>query len=210
MHDEGGNRVLVVQVRLSEVDVHFLNNWVQVALLVQLKGGAHVDAEVLEYQLYRTVIRNEPEVDVLLSADLPVLEGGELEFQEALVVVAHQVHLDVGDVEVCVRVGDVFPVNLPLQNIKEEAKFVVVGVRQLEIEINVVRQELLHGVLERVHGRLLQSQQHTRVHVRDVLGGDRLVAPVREEGLGEEEADEELGEDLFILLPDERHIFCPV
>lgn len=57
---------------------------------------------------------------------------------------------------------------LPLQQVKEESELVGVLLRQVHIKVDVVRQKVLHGLLELVDGSLLESELHTWVHSRGV------------------------------------------
>jgi hypothetical protein len=85
MHDESGDRIIVVKVRLTEMDVSVVNNWVKVTMFVQLEVSLEVNFEIFENQLDVTVIRQEPEVHILLGINFPVLDSWELDTQECLI-----------------------------------------------------------------------------------------------------------------------------
>jgi len=85
MHDESGDRVVVIKVRLTEMNVSIVNNWVKITVFVQLEVGLEINLEVLENQLDVTVVRQEPEVDVLLCIDFPMFNSWELDAKECFI-----------------------------------------------------------------------------------------------------------------------------
>ena len=126
MHDKSSDWVVVVEIRLSEVDVSAVNDWVKVTVLVQNEIGLEVNLEVLEYQLDVAVVRQEPEVDILFSIYLPMFDCGEFDTHESLVERSGQLNLNICNVEVNVRPLDISPGYFPLKQVEEEAKLVVV------------------------------------------------------------------------------------
>jgi hypothetical protein len=74
MHDESSDGVIVVEVGLSEVNISAVNDWIKITMLIQYEVSLEVNFEVLEDQLDVAVVGKEPEVDILLSIDLPMFD----------------------------------------------------------------------------------------------------------------------------------------
>ena len=168
VHHKAKDWVLVIEGRVAEADVAVVHHWIQIAVLVKFQVRLEVELKVLEDELDLGEVGQEPVVDLLLSIDLPVLDGWELDSNEVLVGSLDEVNFSVGHIQIDTRVGDVGPVELPLQQVKEEAELVGVLLWQVHIKVDVVRQEVLHGLLELVDGSLLEPQLHTWVHSRGV------------------------------------------
>lgn len=49
MHEEGNDRVVMVEVGLSEMDVSVVYDWIKVSILIELQVGLKINLEVLEY-----------------------------------------------------------------------------------------------------------------------------------------------------------------
>lgn len=71
----------MVEVRLSKVDIGIIHDWVEISMLIKLKVSLEVDFEVLEDKLNIADVRKEPEVNILVCIDLPVLHSWELNAQ---------------------------------------------------------------------------------------------------------------------------------
>jgi hypothetical protein len=54
-------------------------------VFVKLEVGLEINLEVLENQLDVTVVRQEPEVDVLLCIDFPMFNSWELDAKESFI-----------------------------------------------------------------------------------------------------------------------------
>ena len=126
VHHKSGDRVIVIEVGLTKVNVSAVNYWVKVTMLVQDKVGLEVKLEVLEDQLDVAIVREEPEVNILLGIDLPVFDCWEFDTDESLVEGAGQLYLDVSNIEIGVGVFNVLPVNLPLEQVEEKTELIVV------------------------------------------------------------------------------------
>jgi len=98
MHHESSDWVVVVKVGLAEVNVSVVNNWVEVAMLIENKVGLKINLEVFENQLDVAVVGQEPEVDVLLRINFPVLHGREFDTEQGLVERSRQLNLNVGNI----------------------------------------------------------------------------------------------------------------
>lgn len=57
MHDKSGDRIIMVKIGLTEMDVSIVNNWIKVAMFIQLKVCLEVNFEIFENQLDVTVVR---------------------------------------------------------------------------------------------------------------------------------------------------------
>lgn len=126
VHHKSGDRVVVIEVGLTKVNVSAVNNWVKVTMLVQDKVGLEVKLEVLENQLDVAIVREEPEVDILLGIDLPVLDRWEFDTDQSLVEGAGQLYLDVSNIKIGVGVFNILPVNFPLEQVEEKTELIVV------------------------------------------------------------------------------------
>jgi hypothetical protein len=98
MHNISSDWVVVVKVGLAEVNVSVVNNWVEVAMLIENKVGLKINLEVFENQLDVAVVGQEPEVDVLLRINFPVLHGREFDTEQGLVERSRQLNLNVGNI----------------------------------------------------------------------------------------------------------------
>jgi len=57
MHDKSGDRIIMIKIGLTEMDVSIVNNWIKVAMFIQLKVCLEVNFEIFENQLDVTVVR---------------------------------------------------------------------------------------------------------------------------------------------------------
>lgn len=48
MHDKGSDRIIMIKIGLSEVNICAIDNWVKVTVLIQDKVSFKVDLEILE------------------------------------------------------------------------------------------------------------------------------------------------------------------
>ena len=170
VHYESDKLVIVVEVRVAELDVAVLHDWVQISVLVKHKVGYKVKGEVLEDELDVTLTWQDPGVDFLVGLDLPALEGGELELNERPIVVPDELKLDVVDVQFSSGVGDVLPLDVPAEQVKEHINLVLVLLWELIINVKVVWEEILHCLLESNQLLLPETKLHTRVHSDFVFG----------------------------------------
>lgn len=69
-------------------------------MFVQNEVSLEINLEVLEYELNLAEVGEEPEVDILLGVDLPVLDRGELHAHERLVKVPGQIDFNVSNIKV--------------------------------------------------------------------------------------------------------------
>lgn len=67
------------------MNVSTVNYWIKIAMLVQLKISLEIKFEVLENQLDLTIVWKEPEVDILLGINFPMLDCWEFDGHEGLV-----------------------------------------------------------------------------------------------------------------------------
>ena len=67
------------------MDVSVVNNWVKIAVLVQLKISLEINLEVFENELDVAVVWQEPEVDILLGINFPVFDSWEFNTKESFV-----------------------------------------------------------------------------------------------------------------------------
>lgn len=72
----------MVEVRLSKVDIGIIHDWVEISMLIKLQVSLEVDFEVLEDKLNIADVGKEPEVNILVCIDLPVLHSWELNAQK--------------------------------------------------------------------------------------------------------------------------------
>ena len=100
MHEESDDRVIMIKVRLSKVDVGIINNWVEVSMLIKLQISLEVNFEVLEDKLNIADVGKKPEVNILVCIDFPVLDSWELNAQKGLIVVSSQLYLHIFDIQV--------------------------------------------------------------------------------------------------------------
>lgn len=85
MHDEGRDRIVMIEVWLTEVNVCAVDDWVEVTVLIQDKVSLEINLEVLENQLDVAVVGQEPEVNILLGIDLPVFNSWEFHIDKGFV-----------------------------------------------------------------------------------------------------------------------------
>ena len=83
---EGGERVLVVNEGVSESELGVVDDWVDVAVLVQLHVHIEGDVEVLDDQSHWSISCHDPSVNCLNSINFPLLNSWELELNEWHVV----------------------------------------------------------------------------------------------------------------------------
>jgi hypothetical protein len=67
------------------MDVSVVNNWVKIAVFVQLKISLEINLEVFENELDVAVVWQEPEVDILLGINFPVFDSWEFNTKESFV-----------------------------------------------------------------------------------------------------------------------------
>lgn len=75
----------MVKIRLTKMDVSVVNNWIKVAMFIQLKVCLEVNFKIFENQLDVTVIWQKPKVHILLGVNFPMLDGWEFDTQKSLI-----------------------------------------------------------------------------------------------------------------------------
>lgn len=66
MHKKGRDRIVMIEVRFTKVDFNFVDHWVEVTILIQIKSGSKFQIEILEYKLNLAVVWQEPKIYILL------------------------------------------------------------------------------------------------------------------------------------------------
>jgi len=148
MHHKSCDWIIMVQIRFSKVNVSLVNNWVKIPIFIKLEIRVKINSKVIKDQFNITDVWQEPKVDILLGIDLPALDSWELDAEHRSVQVRGEVDLNICYVEVSGRVLNISPSHSPLEKVVEHAKFVVVSVRQIGINIEIMWQEFLHCSLE--------------------------------------------------------------
>jgi hypothetical protein len=107
----------MVEVARPEIYVHRVNGWFQEPTFFQVEVHGKVNVDVLEFQLYGRLLREEPRVGGLLGVYLPLFKRGEVNLKHGLVILANHLEHDVLDVEVGISVCDITPFPLPSEEI---------------------------------------------------------------------------------------------
>lgn len=128
MHEEGHDQVVVVQISLSEFDKGIINDWVKITIFSEYEVSIKLKLEILDDESYGALSWQDPGVQALVRTDLPLLQRGKIELNlwpKSVIIFINEQQLDVLNIELRLRVGDIGPHEVPVQ--KTEAPIEIIG-----------------------------------------------------------------------------------
>ena len=85
MHSKRSNPIIVIKVSISKIQIAFINYGIKISIFIKGQVSFNIHSEILEQKLYRTVIRQEPKVDMLVSCNFPMFDLREMDIQQGFI-----------------------------------------------------------------------------------------------------------------------------
>ena len=82
MHSKCSNPIIMIKVSISKIQIAFINYRIKISIFIKRQVTFNIHFEILEQKLYRTVIRQKPKVDMLVSCNFPMFDRREMDIQQ--------------------------------------------------------------------------------------------------------------------------------
>ena len=82
MHSKCSNPIIMIKVSISKIQIAFINYRIKISIFIKGQVTFNIHSEILEHKLYRTVIRQKPKVDMLVSCNFPMFDRREMDIQQ--------------------------------------------------------------------------------------------------------------------------------
>lgn len=79
MHSKGSNPIIMIQIRVSKIQVALINHGVKISTFIQSQISLEIYREILKNKPDRTVIWQKPKVHMLISTDFPMFYCREVD-----------------------------------------------------------------------------------------------------------------------------------
>ena len=85
MHSKCSNPIIMIKVSISKIQIAFVNYRIKISIFIKRQVTFNIHFEILEQKLYRTVIRQKPKVDMLVSCNFPMFDRREMDIQQGFI-----------------------------------------------------------------------------------------------------------------------------
>ena len=172
MHEEAKDKVVVMEVWLTEFNLNIENFWIEEAPLVKQEVGLKVNVKVFEVQFNHAITFKNWVDHPLKSSDCPLFYGWKVNFDELSTVFLLEVYNDILNVKSRVSIIYIIPIYLKLESInsKEVVSIMHMWLKRDSIGANVIWQVPWHCHFKCIDWFLLEPQLHSRVHTLSVFG----------------------------------------
>ena len=85
MHSKCSNPIIMIKVSISKIQIAFINYRIKISIFIKRQVTFNIHFEILEQKLYRTVIRQKPKVDMLVSCNFPMFDRREMDIQQGFI-----------------------------------------------------------------------------------------------------------------------------
>ena len=85
MHSKCSNPIIMIKVSISKIQIAFINYRIKISIFIKGQITFNIHFEILEQKLYRTVIRQKPKVDMLVSCNFPMFDRREMDIQQGFI-----------------------------------------------------------------------------------------------------------------------------
>lgn len=161
MHEEGHKHIIVVEVRLPDVEAAVVELRRDVSLVSKMQVSLKVNIKILELKLNRAVGWVKKRVDGLLGHDVPFLDRWEVHLQVVLSVALQKVDVGVLDIELNIIVIDVGDIHMDGECIEKHANLVAEMVWKTNSKVSQLWGKVTKSVFEGVHCALFKSERNT-------------------------------------------------
>jgi hypothetical protein len=107
----------VVEIALSKIDSALFDLWIKISLFIKNKIDFKINIKVLENELNLAIRWKDPSIDMLLSCQLPMLEGWEIKSNKTMLPLLcglSELKLYIVHVKINRRIDNISPIYLPI------------------------------------------------------------------------------------------------